>query len=148
MSLRPPPIEYTRLPPRAMPRKPQRGPLLPVGTVSPFAGWSATKAYRFPCAHAAHPIVNEILRGELSDQTKSEVGLDEFNYHVHSRPAPSQCQGQELKEALQLWAASNPHTLIHHLFFESLDEVLGHHFPWAIFGKAKTLSLRCDRKPW
>lgn len=129
-------------------RKSSKGAAASAPAVSPFGGWSVNKAYRFPTAYDGHPIVNEILKGELSDQTRSECGLDEFNYHVRLRPPPAQCQEEELRETLQLWAATNPHTLIHHLFHESLDDVLGHHFPWAIFGKAKTLARRRDRQPW
>ena len=131
-----------------MPRKPSKGGTAGAPAVSPFGVWSVNKAYGFPSAHDGHPIVNEILSGALSDQTRSECGLDEFNYHVHSRPPPAQCQEEELRETLQLWAATNPHTLIHHLFHESLDDVLGHHFPWAIFGTAKTLARRRERRPW
>ena len=146
--LSPPPIGYPPLPPRAMPRKPSRGAAAGVPAVSPYVGWSATKAYRFPCAHDGHPVVNEILSGKLSGQTRSECGLDEFNYFVRSRPAPARCQAEELKETLRLWAASDPATLLQHLFHESLDQALARDFPWAIFGKVKTLARRRDRKPW
>ena len=145
----PPPIGYPPLPPRAaapMPRRPSKHS--PPGIVSPYAEWGVNKTYHFPTAYDGHPIVNEILTGALSDQTRSEVGLDDFNYQVRLRPPPAQCQEAELIETLQLWARCNPHTLVYHLFHESLDQVLGHAYPWAVFGKAKTLSRRRERRPW
>lgn len=149
-SLQPPPIGYPPLPPprRPVAQKPRRAAPRGGGVVSPFSCWSVYKSYRFPAVPDCRPVLCEILTGALSDQTRSECGLDAFNYFVRCRPPPAQCQADELLWALQLWAASDPATLVTHIFHESLDQVLGQHFPWAIFGKAKTLARRRDRRPW
>ena len=147
--LAPPPIGFPPLPPLVTPRTVAKCSRLPdARPVSPFSGWSPHKGYRYPSAYDAHPIVNEILAGDLSDQTKSEVGLDAFNYYVNRRPPPAQCQLDDLLWTIQIWAASNPQTLVNHMFHESLDKALGHHYPWAVFGKVKSLARRRDRRPW
>lgn len=147
MHPKPPRINYPPLP-RRVGLTPCKSDAHKVGAVSPFAKWSVNKAYLLPNAHDSYPVVTEILCGEFSAQTRSEVGLDEFNYQVHLALLPSKDNLDELIETLRVWAIANPRTLIYHLFHESLDQVLGTHFPWAIFGKAKTLSRGSERRPW
>jgi hypothetical protein len=134
--------------PRCGCHRPQATTASVASAVSPFAEWSVNKAYHLPNTRDSYPIVGEIISGNLSAQTRSEVGLDEFNYQVRLALVPSKDYLDELKDVLKMWAISNPRTLVYHLFHESLHSILGEHFPWAVFGRVKTLASGAKHEPW
>lgn len=154
----PPPVHFPPLPhtpPRAAPVTRPARPL--VRRQPTFVHWAPHKGFRYPyppglLSAAAPPIASIISWGggvtdELPQQLRSELGLDEFNYQVMLRMPPDGEQTRDLKEYLLVWALTAPESLLTHLFHETLDTVLGEKFPWAVFGKAKTLA-RTGRLPW
>jgi len=158
-TLTPPPIHYPPLPLPTRCDPPAPSPQRPlVKSAPPFAGWAPHKGFRYPygkgptLSAAAAPISIILKWGagvvdDLPSQLKSELGLDEFNYQIRLRMPPCAVQVQELKEFVVVWAYSAPESLLTCLFHETVDTVIGHHFPWAVFGKAKTYS-KTKRLPW
>lgn len=158
-TLHPPPIHFPPLPHVCRRAAPVVRPARPLVRSQPvFVGWAPHKGFRYPYppgllpSAASPPIATIISWGsgvmdELPQQLKSELGLDEFNYQVQLRMPPDGEQTRDLKEFLLVWALTAPESLLTHLFHETLDTVLGEKFPWAVFGKAKTLA-RTGKLPW
>jgi hypothetical protein len=158
-TLQPPAIHFPPLPRVAQRAAPVvRAPQPLVRPRSPFVGWAPHKGFRYPYppgvlpSAASKPIKTIVSWGSgaidtLPQQLASELGLDPFNYQIQLRMPPDEEQTRDLKSYLLVWAISAPESLLTHLFHETLDTVLGEKFPWAVFGKAKTLS-RNNRLPW
>ena len=85
-------------------------------------------------------IMNRVVGSELSEQTRSTIGLDPFLYVLRNKMPPSSEQAVRLLNRVYNLACDMPETLFRAAFFEQLRELLGDGYEFVQLPSTKTES--------